>query len=138
MRVVKEGVQVRQQTITDHQRPTRVQGNAFPHSRVLVLKDEMTHFMHMYTVNRNETRNTFGTAESPARPQILLCDVEINILTGKHITYSHTVSFNTQYLGDLGFDLSVSLKVKYGAVSLNIFAFLLVFNGNIWPSAAYF
>ena len=98
----------------------------------------MTHFMHMYTVNGNETRNTFGTAESPARPQILLCDIEINILTGKYITYSHPVSFNTQYLGDLDFDLSVSLKVKSdGAVSLNKFALQLAFNSNIWPSAAH-
>ncbi len=38
-------------------------------------------------------------------------------------------------LGDLEFDVSRSLKVKYeGAIALPIYGFLLMFNSNIGPN----
>ena len=40
-------------------------------------------------------------------------------------------------LGDLDFDLSRSMKVKYkGAIGLPVYGFLLMFNSNIGPNSA--
>ncbi len=36
----------------------------------------------------------------------------------------------------LNFDLSRSLKVKCNGIGLYIYAFLLMFNSNIWPNSA--
>ncbi len=39
-------------------------------------------------------------------------------------------------MSDLGFDLSMSLKVKCNSViGLTIYALLLMFNSNIWPNS---
>ena len=55
-------------------------------------------------MNKKETRDTVGTAENPARPQILLCVSQNKILlTDICITY---ISPTTQNLSDLDFDLS--------------------------------
>ena len=40
-------------------------------------------------------------------------------------------------LSDLEFDLSRSLKVKYDdVIGLSLYAFLLMFNSNMWPNSA--
>ncbi len=39
-------------------------------------------------------------------------------------------------MSDLEFDLSRSLKVKSDVIGLSLYAFLLMFNSNIWPNSA--
>ncbi len=64
-----------------------------------------------------KTRKSSGTAENPALPQILLCDIQIDMLPANVcLPYRSIVTPN---LSDLDFDLSKSLKVKSdGAVGL--------------------
>ncbi len=66
-------------------------------------------------------------SRNPASPQILLCDIQINILMTIHI-------FPTaQNLSGLYSDPSRLLKVtSNGAVGFHIYDFLVVLNGNIW------
>ncbi len=75
--------------------------------------------------------------ENPARPKILLCDIQITILPAK-LCISDTST--TQILSDLDSDLSTSTKVKSDGViglHIHVYEFLLVFNSNILPNLAH-
>ncbi len=50
-------------------------------------------------ISYKQTRKTARTAENPSHPQIILCDIQINMLQTMYI------SPNIQNLSDFGFDL---------------------------------
>ncbi len=67
-----------------------------------------------------------GTVEKTFHPQLLLCDIHINMLSAsKYIMYR---SPTTQYASDLDLDFSRSPKDKCGgAIGLSLYDFLSVF-----------
>ncbi len=83
-----------------------------------------------------QTRKTAGTAENPATNKLHNVTFRLSNTTRKYIfTHYRILVFYHQYLNDLDFDLSMSLKVKsIGAIILPIYDIrfpINVFNCNI-------
>ena len=98
----------------------------------------MTAKLKKYTGEKPEcNKKDRWDSGKPCLPTKYQCDIQINvkyILLGNiFTTYCSSI---TQYVNDLDFDLSSSLKVKYdGAIEHPIYGFPLLFNTNIWPNS---